>query len=381
MAGRARSYASAIASAGGAAGRSARRLDLLDHAERIAGLGSWEWTPDTNELLWSDNHFRLFGLEPGEIAPSPEYILARVHPHDRHVLEEIIRALAAAEFRDRGLEYRISRADGAVRSLRVSVATVEESGSVPRRIVGSVQDVTLERRVDRQLAAHVAVTHALDDWPSLELGAEGLLGRLATAMDLAFGAFWVPDGPSLAARAIWRLPSHALEPLVELTRRWHPGVGSATLGRAFASRQPVIVADASEGGPPGRNSAIRRAGIRGAMAVPAVSMDETLAVLEFLSFEPIEPTQRLVRALDGIGHELGHFLSHRRGELAAPVLTPREIEVLQLAAQGRSAATIAAGLYLSPATVKRHFERAYARLDVSDRAAAVGEAMRRGLIT
>ena len=36
---------------------------------------------------------------------------------------------------------------------------------------------------------------------------------------------------------------------------------------------------------------------------------------------------------------------------------------------------------MSPATVKRHFERAYAALGVSDRAAAVGEAMRRGLIT
>jgi ATP/maltotriose-dependent transcriptional regulator MalT len=135
------------------------------------------------------------------------------------------------------------------------------------------------------------------------------------------------------------------------------------------------------GDPPGRSAAIRRAAIGSVLAIPAVAADDTLAVIELLSFDPIEPTERLLQALDRIGHEVGQFLSHRRGELTAPVLSARELEVLQLAAQGRSAASIATELFLSPATIKRHFERAYARLDVSDRASAVAEAMRRGLIT
>lgn len=135
------------------------------------------------------------------------------------------------------------------------------------------------------------------------------------------------------------------------------------------------------GDPPGRSAAIQRAAIGSVLAIPAVAADDTLAVIELLSFDPIEPTERLLQALDRSGHEVGQFLSHRRGELTAPALSPRELEVLQPAAQGRSAASIATELFLSPATVKRHFERAYARLDVSDRASAVAEAMRRGLIT
>ena len=63
------------------------------------------------------------------------------------------------------------------------------------------------------------------------------------------------------------------------------------------------------------------------------------------------------------------------------MLTARELEVLQMAAKAWTAAAIAEHMHLSPATVKRHFENAYAALGVSDRAAAVGEAMRRGLIT
>ncbi len=358
-----------------------RQLALLSQVERIVGLGSWEWKPETDELVWSDNHFRLFGLEPGEIVPSRDFVIGRTHPDDRRRVELAVEALSAGEFRRPVLEYRIVRTDGTITSLSMTLGVVEDEPSLPRRIVGSVQDVTLARRLDRQLAAHLAVTRALDDWTSLAQGAEDLLGGLAEAMDFVFGAFWVPDGAYFVARAIWRTPASVLDPVTETTLRWHPGVGSASIGSAFTSREPVILRDAAEGGPSPRNAALRRAGVEGAMAVPVVSVDETLAVLEFLSLEPTVPTERLIRTLQGIGHEVGHFLSHRRGELIAPVLTPRELEVLQLAARGLSAAMIAAELYLSPATVKRHFERAYASLGVADRAAAVGEAMRRGLIT
>ena len=116
-------------------------------------------------------------------------------------------------------------------------------------------------------------------------------------------------------------------------------------------------------------------------SIPAVMVAETLAVLEFLSAEPVEPNDQLMRALTGIGHEIGYFLAQHRGALVEPVLTPREVEILQLAARGYRAAEIAEELFLSRATVKRHFEGAYARLGVSDRAAAVAAAMRQGLIT
>lgn len=116
------------------------------------------------------------------------------------------------------------------------------------------------------------------------------------------------------------------------------------------------------------------------MALPAVAGDETLAVLTFASAEDLEPTEQLVRSLTGLGHELGHFFASRRAELAAPVLTVRLLEVLQLAATGHSGPAIAAELGLRPATVERHFEEICARLGVSDRAAAVAHGLRRGLI-
>jgi len=69
-----------------------------------------------------------------------------------------------------------------------------------------------------------------------------------------------------------------------------------------------------------------------------------------------------------------------RGAKDRPALSAREREILGHIAEGRSAPEIAKLLFLSPATVKSHLGALYEKLGVSDRAAAVAEAMRRGLL-
>ena len=64
----------------------------------------------------------------------------------------------------------------------------------------------------------------------------------------------------------------------------------------------------------------------------------------------------------------------------APALTPREQEILHLIAASKSLPQIAKELYLGLTTVKTHVQHLYEKLGVSDRAAAVASAMRRGLI-
>ena len=64
----------------------------------------------------------------------------------------------------------------------------------------------------------------------------------------------------------------------------------------------------------------------------------------------------------------------------APSLSERERQVLEMIAEGMLAPEIGRRLYLSPATVKSHLQSLYEKLGVSDRAAAVAEAMRRGLL-
>lgn len=65
----------------------------------------------------------------------------------------------------------------------------------------------------------------------------------------------------------------------------------------------------------------------------------------------------------------------------APGLTPRELEILELASDGLTARMIAEELTISRLTVKAHFEHIRAKLGVTDRTAAVAYALRAGLIT
>jgi two-component system nitrate/nitrite response regulator NarL len=69
-----------------------------------------------------------------------------------------------------------------------------------------------------------------------------------------------------------------------------------------------------------------------------------------------------------------------RRQSDTPALTPREQEILHLIAAGKSLPEIAKELYLGLTTVKTHVQHLYEKLEVSDRAAAVATAMRRGLL-
>ncbi|MFD6098717.1 response regulator [Nocardiopsis flavescens] len=69
-----------------------------------------------------------------------------------------------------------------------------------------------------------------------------------------------------------------------------------------------------------------------------------------------------------------------RSAPAGPALSPREVQVLRLAAEGATNAAIGRALHISPTTVKTHLMRVYEKLGVGDRTAAVSRALRQGLL-
>jgi two-component system nitrate/nitrite response regulator NarL len=70
----------------------------------------------------------------------------------------------------------------------------------------------------------------------------------------------------------------------------------------------------------------------------------------------------------------------RRPAPDGPTLSPRELQIVRMTADGMTTAEIAQHLHLSPATIKSHLQHAFEKLGVSDRAAAVAKAMRAGLL-
>jgi DNA-binding CsgD family transcriptional regulator len=249
---------------------------------------------------------------------------------------------------------------------------------VPYRIIGVVSDFTDRRHAEREIAAHVAVEEALLEWEALAPGAGRLLARLADALDCRRGVFWVPRDDVLVPLVVWH--DRGVAPPPEPATRDRPlRRGSGLAGRAWKSRKPLSWTLEGSATDPAKPPD-RAAALSGAIAIPALDGDRVLAIVELGADREIRISERLMRSLVGISHELGHFLARRGGELARPLLTPREIEVLQIAAHGLSARESAARLVVSPATVRTHLENIRRKLQVSDKASAVAVALRLGLI-
>jgi PAS domain S-box-containing protein len=120
----------------------------LAEAQRIAHIGSWERDLASGSLRWSDESHRMFGIEPGTFAGTQEAYLAFVHPDDR---SKALPSLARLKAGDPGTtDYRIIRADGAVRILREVAEVIRDPRGTPVRYVGSTQDITEQAAAEEE---------------------------------------------------------------------------------------------------------------------------------------------------------------------------------------------------------------------------------------
>lgn len=127
-----------------------RSENRLAEAQRIAKIGSWNWNIQTNELVWSDEIYRIFGLAPRRFAGSYEAFLERVHPDDRQAVTDAVdRALHHNE--PYSIEHRIVLPDGEEKIVHERSGVVFDDDGKPLRMIGTVQDTTERHRTETAL--------------------------------------------------------------------------------------------------------------------------------------------------------------------------------------------------------------------------------------
>jgi PAS domain S-box-containing protein len=120
----------------------------LARAQRIADLGSWTWDIENGALYWSDQIYRITGVEPEAWDETYEGFLELVHPDDRDAVAAAVdRALAGDSSYD--VEHRLVRPDGEVRTVHEQGEVVRDGDGDPVAMNGTVQDVT-DRVSDRR---------------------------------------------------------------------------------------------------------------------------------------------------------------------------------------------------------------------------------------
>lgn len=123
----------------------------LEEAERIAGIGNWEWDPRADRILLSGGLCRILGLGPSEgRLEGGEFFHRFIHGEDRKEVNEAERALIE-EDRPYRLEYRVVSPTGSVRRVLDRAEVVRDENGAPILVRGTLLDVTMQRALEEQL--------------------------------------------------------------------------------------------------------------------------------------------------------------------------------------------------------------------------------------
>lgn len=113
----------------------------LQNAQAVAHFGSWELDLKTNQLHWSDEVYRILGLEPHSVEATYESFLSFIHPDDR---EAVTRAYTRSleEKESYIIQHRIIGQDGAIRYVEEHGRHEFDQNGTPVRTIGTVYDIT-----------------------------------------------------------------------------------------------------------------------------------------------------------------------------------------------------------------------------------------------
>jgi PAS domain S-box-containing protein len=122
----------------------------MSDAQGIAHLGSWTYDAVTGEVRWSDEMWRIFGLDRREFGLSFEEYLTMVHPGDHHLVKSV-NEKSQQRKENFAYDYRIIRADGTMRVLRANGRVICDEQGQMVKIRGTDQDITEQKRIEGDL--------------------------------------------------------------------------------------------------------------------------------------------------------------------------------------------------------------------------------------
>lgn len=124
----------------------------LAEAQTVARLGSWETDLATLNVFWSQEIYRIFGVEPAAFSPTHQGFLEFVHPDDRLAVDAAFKAAIEAPTALNSIEHRIVTAAGALKHIEERWQVFRDDGGRPLRAVGTCQDITDRKRTAELMA-------------------------------------------------------------------------------------------------------------------------------------------------------------------------------------------------------------------------------------
>ncbi len=135
--------------------------ERLARAQRVSNTGSIERDLRTNRVEWSDETYRIMGLQRDLNTPTPQLFLDRVHPDDRKVIIDRMFGTVLQNHTSTDIRYRIVRPDGEVRTIYAEACFLCDKDGKPARLIAVIKDVTeAEAATQRQAQLEAQLRHS-----------------------------------------------------------------------------------------------------------------------------------------------------------------------------------------------------------------------------
>ena len=216
------------------------------------------------------------------------------------------------------VEYRVVRPNGEVRLVHSQGDVMRDESGRPRRMFGTVQDITERKRAEQRLVAQHTVTQILAEAATLEEATPKILQAVCECLVWDLGALWSLDRQAGVLRCVEVWHKASVEaPHFEATSHANTFLpGSGLPGRVWSSRAPAYIPDVVHDANFPRASIAAREGLHAAFGFPILLGGDVLGVMEFFSHEIRQPDQDLLNMMATIGSQIGQFIERTRAEAA-----------------------------------------------------------------
>jgi diguanylate cyclase (GGDEF)-like protein/PAS domain S-box-containing protein len=139
-----------------------RLNDLFEEAQQITQLGNWEWNIKTNDLKWSDQIYRIFGLEPKSVEPNYDTFMSYVHSDDRKLVNDSVQRSLDDDV-PYDIIHKLVLIDGSIKYVREQGHVQRNVDNEPERMIGTVQEITQQVRIQQELESREEQFRAVAD--------------------------------------------------------------------------------------------------------------------------------------------------------------------------------------------------------------------------